>query len=790
MSIRASSILLLASWSVFTYVQGAPISATGGLTLAKDIRPLLQKYCWDCHGDGETDGDLALDAFSDEASMLAKRKVWEGVQFHIENWMMPPEEKKKQPTPAEREKMAQFISAVLNPYDPNNPDPGRVTLRRLNRVEYDNTVRDLLGVTIRPANEFPEDDSGYGFDTIGDVLTLPPILMERYLSAADRVLEDATPKAPPPSVKQTYGPERLRSKRDVGRAEKGAFSLFSEGLAGVEYDFPITGVYVFRAKVWAAQAGPERARAEMRSGEVMILKSTEVSGTPERPQMLEGRAEISEGRHRVGVGFLNDFYDDKASDPARRDRNLFITQFEIEGPLTSNVQQAKSDMAQKIFGAGAGGQTEATARAVLQTFANRAFRRTALPAEVERLLSIFRLAQKSGENYTESLKMAMKAVLVSPHFLYRIEWQPEPENPARIVDINEFSLASRLSYFLWSSMPDDELLSLAFRNELRKSLTTQVKRMLRDPKARALPQNFAGQWLETRTLDVVQPDQKRFRFPMPLREAMKRETEEFFWNVMQENRSVMDFVNGSYSFLNERLAQHYGIPGVAGDHFRKVELPAESMRRGVLTHGSVLTITSDPTRTSPVKRGKWVIENILGIASPPPPPNVPPLDDDKKGPPTGTVRQRLEQHRTNPVCASCHSLLDPVGFGLESFDAIGAFRSSELGKPIDSSGVFTTGQKFSNSLELSNIITKEKEDHFLRCLTKKLLTYALGRGLEAYDRPAIDGIVARIKKENRTFESLILGVVESVPFQKRRGDASRPKTPATTRSAATSSAPK
>jgi hypothetical protein len=324
-------------------------------------------------------------------------------------------------------------------------------------------------------------------------------------------------------------------------------------------------------------------------------------------------------------------------------------------------------------------------------------------------------------------------------------------------------------------MPDDELLGLAFLNELRKNLPAQVIRMLKDPKSVALVQNFGGQWLETRTLEVVQPDQKSFRFPNYLRDAMKRETEELFSYIMKENRSVMEFITADYTFLNEPLAKHYMIPNVSGDGFQKVTLPPQSLRRGVLTHGSILTITSDPVRTSPVKRGKWIMENILGIPSPPPPPNVPTLEEAAEGKQLkGTVRQQLEMHRSKPGCASCHSLIDPLGFGLENFDPIGAFRAFENGVKVDSSGELTTGQKFNNAVELASVINGEKQDYFLRCLTSKMMTYALGRGMEPYDRPAIEGILSRVKKEKLGFHSLVLGIVESLPFQKRRGDAFKP----------------
>ncbi len=749
------------------FVQAASLTS-----YAKDVKPLLEKYCWDCHGDGAKKGDLNLDPYTDDASILKAGKIWGSVEYNVENWMMPPP-KKTQPTPAEREVIAHYIDRVLNPFDATKPDPGRVTIRRLNRVEYNNTMRDLLGVDVKPANDFPEDDTGYGFDTIGDVLTIPPILMERYLTAADKVLEAAMPNGKSTLEKIVYKANTI--KGDGQLVDKKVFLLTSEGLARVQHEFPMAGEYVLRAKAYANQAGNEVAKVDLRL-EGGVLKTFELTAAAaEKPQVLEARFKAEAGQQRIGLRFLNDFYDEKAADPNKRDRNVFLISLEVEGPLAGKGG-GSGNAAQKIFGAGAAlGETEAGARAILQVFANRAFRRSAIPAEVQRLLTIFQLAQKKGENFREALKLSMKAILVSPYFIYRTEWQAEANNPAMVVELNEFSLASRMAYFLWSSMPDDELLSLAFRNELRKNLPAQITRMLKDPKARALAQNFAGQWLEIRTLDVVQPDQKRFRFPTPLREAMKQETEEFFWYIQQENRSLLDFVGANYTFVNDRLATHYGLPGVTGGDFRKVELPASTLRRGILTQGSVLTLTSDPVRTSPVKRGKWITENILGIAAPPPPPNVPPLDANEQGALQGTVRQRLEKHRTNPGCASCHALLDPMGFGLENFDAIGVQRTQENGVPVDTMGVLTTGQQFHNAIELSDIIMKDKRDAFLRCVTKKMFTYALGRAPEAYDRPAIDTIIARLGKDNNRFQTLVTALIESLPFQKRRGDSAAVK---------------
>lgn len=737
---------------------------------AKDVRPLLELYCWDCHGDGADKGGLNMDDFTDEASVLAARKIWSGVQFHLEQWTMPPE-KRDQPTPEEREFLVKYLDHLLNPVDPNNPDPGRVTIRRLNRVEYNNTTRDLLGVDVRPADEFPEDDTGYGFDNIGDVLSLPPILMERYLVAADRVLEAALPPGPPPAQKIEYGPGDLHG---VGLPTREYRLLAFNGVSHTEFVTSLEGEYEVRVKVWADQAGDVPARAELRlpreKGAEAVADVT--ATTAEEAQTLSLNVWLGEGAHRLEIGFFNDFYDPDIPDPEKRDRNLYVGGVEIEGPVRVK-ETPLNDVMRRYFAAGEGlGETREGARAVLEAFAGRAFRRTVKPEELDRLLRIYHRVREAGEDHREALRTGMKATLVSPHFIYRLAPQPEPDNPALVVEIDEFALASRLSYWLWSTMPDDELLDLARRGELRKNLHDQTRRMLRDPRARALAENFGGQWLELRSLAVAAPDSARFpEYTPALRDAMRRETEELFFHIIRENLPVTELLGANYTFLNQRLAEFYGVPGVTGEEFRKVELDPSTGRRGVLTHAGVLTVTSDPTRTSPVKRGKWVLENMLGIIPPPPPPNVPPLEESGHGALTGTVRQRLEQHRSNPGCASCHALIDPIGFGLENFDPIGRWRDTDGGAPVDSSGVLTTGQKFSNAKELAEVLLTDRRDTFLRALVSKMLTYALGRGVEPYDRPAVDGILARMRAEGETFESLVLGIVDSVPFQKRRGDS-------------------
>jgi hypothetical protein len=389
--------------------------------------------------------------------------------------------------------------------------------------------------------------------------------------------------------------------------------------------------------------------------------------------------------------------------------------------------------------------------------------------ELDRLIQLFDLASKEGESFESAVKISLQAVLVSPHFLFRGEVQPNPDNPAAIHDIDEFALATRLSYFLWSTMPDDELMALAEKRRLRRNLDAQVKRMLADPKAGALVDHFAGQWLQLRNLPLVSPDRKAFpAFDDELRAAMQLETEMFFQHILKQDHSILEFLDADYTFVNDRLARFYGIPGVEGAEFRKVST-AGTPRGGLITQGSVLTVTSNPTRTSPVKRGKWVLENLLGTPPPPPPPDVPELDEAKRKL-TGTLRQRMEQHRANPLCASCHERMDPIGFALENFDGVGAWREKDGEAPIDPAGQLTTGEAIQGAASLKEVLLKSKADDFTRCLTEKMLTYALGRGLEFYDKCAVDRITGRVAAEGYRFSTLILEIVRSVPFQKRRGD--------------------
>ena len=623
--------LLAAPW-----VGAAPAPSSSAAGAEREVGQLLDKYCYTCHGRGKHKGDLAMDDYPATADKLKAPKVWELVLHHVHTGEMPPDDK-PQPTPAERERITQWLEDTLFHFDPAHPDPGRVTIRRLNRAEYNLTVRDLLGVDFRPADDFPVDDSGYGFDTIGDVLSLPPLLMEKYLAAADKVLAAAVP------------------------TEAGA-----------------------------------------------------IPGAVPPP----------------------------LSEPLRR---IFTVE-----PTP-------------------GAMTEA-AREIIGQFARRAWRRPVTPAELDRLTRLYTLAEGQGDNFRAGLRLAFKAVLVSPHFLFRGELQREPNNPAAVQPVDEFALASRLSYFLWSSLPDDELLDLAGRGLLRRQLSAQVRRLLASPKAEALVVNFAGQWLQTRSLADYTPDARLFpRFNEDVRRDLGEETARFFAYILHSGRPVTDFLNADYTFVNDRLARYYGLPPVAGSEFQKVSL-RNTPRRGVVTQGSILLLTSNATRTSPVKRGKWVLENLLGTPPPAPPPNVPPLKNDGRAL-TGSLRVQMEQHRADPGCASCHARMDPLGFGLENFDATGAWRTREGDFAIDPSGRLVTGEKFAGAAELTEILAKKKRTEFRRCLATKLLTYALGRGLEYYDRPVVDQLVRELETHGDRLPALIEGVINSVPFQMRRGEA-------------------
>src|SRR5437762_1620127 len=738
---------------------------TGDAAFQTRVKPLLGKYCFGCHGEMKK-GELELRVYTDEASVLRGRKTFAKVVKNLQAHEMPPE-KKPQPTLEERELITAWIQSEIFKCDCDHPDPGRVTIRRLNRAEYNNTIRDLVGVDFQPADDFPADDSGYGFDNIGDVLSLPPVLLEKYLAAARKILNKAIITDLKPRPVQHFDADALEGTAPGESLGEGIKRLGREGNIFASVKFPHDGEYVLRAKAYGEQAGPEPARMSFSLDDQELTKF-DVKAEEPAPEIYELRMQVWAGAHKFAAEYLNNYRNPNDPNPKTRDRNLVIHYLEVDDTDPSRPV-VLPESHQRIFFRHPTPQTKMeTARQIIGRFATRAFRRPVLKEEVDRLLKLFALADTNGESFEKSVQVALEAALVSPYFLFRGELQPEPNNPGAVHPVDEFALASRLSYFLWSSMPDDELFGLAGRKALRKNLEAQVRRMLEDRKARALVDNFAGQWLQIRNLKLAAPDNKLFpEFDDALRAAMAKETELFVAEIAQHNRSVLEFLDADYTFVNGRLAGLYGIKNFSGDDFQRVSLKW-THRGGILTQASILTITSTPTRTSPVKRGKWVLENLLGTPPPPPPPDVPELKEGQAAL-TGTLRQRMEQHRENPICASCHARMDPIGFGLENFNGIGRWRDQEGEFAIDPAGRLVTGETFSGPDDLKTILIKRKREDFVHCLTEKMLTYALGRGLEYYDKCAVDQVTKRLAKGRYRFSTLILEIVKSTPFEMRRG---------------------
>ncbi len=751
---------------------------TGQTSFRTAALPVLTKYCTTCHGPTKPKGGLNLVIFRDETSARSNRKIWGRIKEYVDGGLMPPDDR-PQPTREELAQLTGWIRSALKADDCGRTfDPGRVTIRRLNRSEYNNTVRDLIGIDFHPADDFPSDDVGYGFDNIGDVLSMPPILLEKYLAAAEAISEEAI--AASSSAKgavKTWNSETVGSSAGGSLRDDGTLILTSESEIAVNHAFPRNAHYIIRVRACGDQAGPDPVRMAVRI-DGKELKRFDVTAPSGKLQDFQFRQNLRGGPRRLSVAFLNDYYQPSAPDPKQRDRNLIVESIEVEGPLYSIGDQLPESHRRIIFTTPKNANdTSRASRAILERFTSRAYRRPANDSEVAKLMKLVELALQKGDSFERGIQLALEAILISPQFLFRAELGSRADSTGtkagettRVETIGNFEMASRLSYFLWSSLPDDELWRAALDGSLRSAdtLERQVRRMLRDPKAHALVENFAGQWLQLRNLRLLNPDRGRFpSFDDKLREAMIHETELFFGAVMRGDSSILDFIDSDFTYLNEQLARHYGIPGVKGEQFRRVKLKGHE-RGGLITQASILTVTSNLTRTSPVKRGKWVLEQLLGTPPPPPPPNVPVLTEDAKALTAATLRLRMEQHRSKPSCAVCHNKLDPLGFGLENFDAVGAWRNQDSGRPVDSSGTLPSGESFRGPKELKAIL-KAHSPEFSRCLTEKMLTYALGRGLEEYDRCAVDQIVKSLEPGRYRFSALVLLIVKSDPFQKRRG---------------------
>ena len=729
----------------------------------KEILPIFETYCYDCHGDGSKKGELAMDHYKDIDAMIADRDVWKRIRNHIDFRLMPPPDEDA-PDDAARKKLISWIDDAVFPVDPNNPDPGHVTLRRFNKIEYKNTIRDLLGVTVNVDEILPADDSGYGFDNIGDVLTLSPVHLERYLDAARVALDKAI----------DLGPQRLPQKvmngqefKGEGNRDKDGYFFFAGGEAVRNIYFQ-PGRYKFMVRAGADAVAKEPAKMVLRiNGDDQ--HTWEVKNTRDKLATYETELRLDKkGEAKVGLAFTNDFYDAANPDAKERDRNLLVKQVIIEGPLDGPMAP-RPETHRRIFGERANGQTdEAYMLEVLNRFARRAFRRPSEAGEIERYLAFNKIAKSQGKPVEEAIRNALEAMLISPTFLFREEPGIGQAKGGRQL-ISEHALASRLSYFLWSTMPDEDLMKLASSGKLRENLGQQITRMIADPKAEAFTSNFAGQWLQLRNISGAFPNRRMFPsfYEERLGPLMRRETEMLFSHILKENLPVETLLTADYTFLNEKLADHYGIPDVKGNEFRKVSI-VNTPRRGIFGHGSFLVLTSYPNRTSAVLRGQYILENILHTPAPPPPPNVPQLTATRGGQSKMSLREQLEKHRDDPGCASCHALMDPIGFGLENFDAVGRWRDKEGDATINASGTLVTGQSFAGPQELMKIISTDNRHAFHKAMTEKLLTYALGRGVDWYDRPAVDGVVAKVEAADGRFIPLIEAIVTSVPFQFRR----------------------
>lgn len=800
----------------------AVVLATTGVLSAddKDVFAFVKKNCIACHNSTVTSGDVNLTAFRDVKAFDESRETWERVVSKLKTGEMPPP---GSPAPPKTEVAAvtKWLESEFARQDREvKPDPGRITARRLNRAEYNNSVRDLLGVDIRPADGFPVDEAAFGFDNISDALNLSPVLLEKYVDAAEKVVRAALfgPDKLKPAMTHYPSPVRIPTL-PKNLLEYDLTGLYLQHAAHVQHRFPVDAEYTFRVVLNGHrpdQSEPVTAAFWIdgkQLPEVMPVDGSDLEG-----RILEWRAKVPAGEHLLSMSYLNNYHGlpakYKGPEPSRlpptpllsnnargklSEQDIEILRkfgtkvktdrievrvdnrtesIDVGGPFNQVAGPSQASL-RKIYVCGHlnGNHKSGCARLIVSNFARKAFRRPVTAKETDAFLQYVSLVRKNGDSFEEGIATALQAILVSPNFLFRIE-QDRPIVAGRTAaPINDYELASRLSYFLWSSTPDTELLRLAGARKLRQTaiLEAQVRRMLRDERSRSLVENFAGQWLQFKNIDVMRPDGEKFPdFDEALRHSMRRETELFIENIIRQDGSILEFLDSNYTFLDERMARFYGIKGVTGPQFRRVDISTTDRGGGILAHASVLTISSYSTRTSPVLRGKWILENLLNAPPPPPPPSVPALDDTKVGQ-SASLRQQMEEHRKNPACASCHARMDPLGFGLENFDAIGAWRSDDGKFPIDASGALPGGRTFSGPKELK-VLLKEDKDAFVRGLSEKLLTYALGRGLERFDRPVVASISEALPGQDYRFSALVLDIVKSLPFQNRRAIATKNET--------------
>ncbi len=774
-------------------------------------RSLLNRYCVTCHNERLRTAELTLDT-ADINRVPEGSEVWEKVIRKLRTEAMPPAGLPR-PDPAAADALATYLETELDQAAAAQPNPGVVAaFHRLNRAEYANAIRDLLAVEIDAEALLPADDSGKGFDNLAALLPVSPLLTERYMTVANRISKLAIGDPGADAVSEIYRVSEFLLQNERMSED---LPFGSRGGIAARHNFPADGEYELRVRlqrngdgyVRGLLNGPhlmdarlngsrielftiESAKGHGRSGPLWTHNGPDHRGDTEpyeysADRNLVVRFPAQAGSGVVGVAFLKDpsesegmllpqplyldYVDYKGGDPDYPGARIAVENITITGPYDpQGISDTPSRSKVFVCHPDRGDEEEACARSILSTLARRAYRRPVTNEDIEPLLHVYRLA-RADEGFEPSIGTALQRILISPQFLFRIASDPADVAPATPFRISDVELASRLSFFFWSSIPDEELLDLAEQGRLSDPgvLEQQVRRMLADSRSQALVDNFAGQWLFLRNVDAVSPDPRLYpEFNDNLRAAFRHETELFFESNVREDRPLAELLTADYTFVNERLARHYGIPNVYGDRFRRVQVHDEN-RQGLLGHGSILTVTSRANRTAPVLRGKWVLDNVLGTPPPPPPPDVPALEESGEAIENLTMRQRMEQHRANPVCASCHSRMDPIGFALDNFDPIGQWRTSDSGAPIDASGALADGTEFNGPNELRNILLIRPEQ-FAMTVTEKLLTYAVGRDVGAHDMPAIRQILREAEPSEYRWSSLLVGIVKSTPFQMRR----------------------
>jgi mono/diheme cytochrome c family protein len=787
-SIAAIALLTISLAWVVVQAAGRQAAVSGDAPAVVSPRGAIDQYCISCHNARLASGELRLDTL-DLSTPGEHADVWEKVVRKLQTRAMPPAGARR-PDEATYRALIDSLTSTLDRAAAAQPNPGRPMLRRLNRSEYANAIRDLLALDVDATALLPADDSAYGFDTIGDVLGVSPSLQERYLSAAAKISALAVGDTTRGPVAETY---RVRQDLSQNQHLEG-LPLGTVGGLAVQHVFPVDGEYEFRIRLQQTNFGnlrgldyPQQVETSVDGARVHVASiggNADLAMMFEHPQnagdaieaRLLSRVKVKAGARPVSVAFIRNL---PIGDTRRIQQFLrssvdtldwtglpHIQSVTITGPFDV-TGSGDTPSRRRIFACrpGAAIRELACARRILSTLARRAYRQPVGEGDLKPLLDFYQTGRRES-GFEAGIQRALQAILASPRFTFRIERDPADVPTGRAYAISDIELASRLSFFLWSSIPDDALLTVAARGTLHTPavLEQHVRRMLADRKSEALVKNFAGQWLQLRNVKSILPNSDEFPdFDDSLRQSMLRETELFFESIIREDRSVVDLLTANYTFVNERLARHYGIPNVYGSRFRRVSL-ADDARWGLLGQGSILALTSHAERTSPVVRGKWVLDNIIGAPVPPPPPDVPTFKDNEPGQKPKTMRELMAQHRNNPSCATCHRMMDPIGFALENFDAVGAWRTHEPGGPIDTSAELPDGITVEGPVTLRQALVKRPEV-FVTTLAEKMMTYGLGRGLTYHDMPTIRSVVRSSEANRYRFSAVVLAIVKSEPFR-------------------------